>query len=175
MKNFGIRTPVKEMEIEANVTAAILAEAERTGRKPSDLNRKDIKRVSDALMRDLAKDDVRAMAEEGIHQMVLQFLGDKIAEVVWDEGLGRSASKADILRIGRNLRFAGEIMECWQAWCDASPDFDFEKAKEFPSLTRFAPLFLAQPDDATLGEIATRKAARGDKLAQSFLAWREVA
>ncbi len=169
-------TSITDLEITARITAALHAEA-AYGKKPSDMGRDDVEKIFDVVKDQFSPAARRQLIYEGVLTMVQRVLGEKIAEVVWKNRTGWPSNPADIENIGRRLNFDDpkEAVTCAHAFRDHISDLRFSELESFKLTGRFAPLFIGQPETATLGEIATVKAARGDKLALSFLAWKEIA
>jgi hypothetical protein len=169
-------TSITQFEIDAKITGAIHGELKR-GTKAPDIGRKEIARLSDGVMDSFSPEAKKALVHAGVLSMVKRVLGEKIAEEIWKSGQGWSMPEQEIRDIAKRLKFESDAdaFECLASFREAIPDMTREEAAEFPILVRFSPLFILQPDDATLGEITTRKAMQGNKLALSFLAWKEIA
>ena len=70
-----------------------------------------------------------------------------------------------------------DAIDCFRVFRESLPDMTRSEFHEYCDevlVDSFRALFIGQPDSRTLGEIATVKAARGDKVAMSFLAWRPM-
>lgn len=169
-------TSITELEINARVAAAIHSEV-AAGKKPSDMGRNDFEKIADAVMDKFSPAARKQLIHHGVLVMVRRVLGEKVAKVVWDRQTGWPHDAADIEEIGRQLKFEDpkEAVLCLSSYREHIADLKFSELEEFELTGRFAPLFIAQGPDVTLGEIATLKAARGDKLALSYLTWKEIA
>lgn len=177
MKNPTTISRLVDIEIEAKIGAAIQAELDK-GKRPSDMGKRDFASISDAVRDTMSPAAKREMIEQGVLHMVRMVFGEMIAERIWTAGTGWSTPEHEVRQITRDLKMTDEddALASFECFKESLPDLNREELEEFPKLSkRFSPLFVAQPADATLGEIATRKAMSGDKLALSFLAWKEIA
>lgn len=172
-----------EREIETKIDAAIKAELAK-GKKPADMGVRDFNSIAVGLHDKWSPGAREAIIREGIEHMVKFVLGAMIAEVVWNDGTGWPADDDVILAASRRVKVDGkptketnivDAVECFGVFRDGLPDLNRDGFHDYCDdkvVERFRALFIGQPDDRTLGEIATVKAARGDPLAMSFLAWR---
>lgn len=168
---------ITDIEIQSKIGAAILREAEK-GKAVSDFGRQENENIADAVMGQMSPVAKQALIRAGVERMIRFVLGEKIAERIWNAGKGWATPKDEVVSLIKELRFddVKDGLESLEAYREDLMDLTEEELHERAIFaTRFAPLFLAQPKNATLGEIATMKAARGDKLALSFLAWKEIA
>ncbi|WP_425903608.1 hypothetical protein [Agrobacterium radiobacter] len=116
------------------------------------------------------------LAKEGLKILIQRSIGEKIAQKVWDSGIGMDATHEEVRGFWRSLNIPDEDGdECYQAFMEHMADATAETVNDYESLAKFAPLFEGEPEGLNLGELAERKAAHGDKLAMSFLAWKEIA
>lgn len=175
MTNPAAVTCLVNIEIEAKIGAAIHAEVSK-GKQVADWGKRDSEQIAKASYDNLSPAAKQQLIKEGVRVMVMVALGKRIADAIWDMGCGWTIPDSEVRRIATGLNFADleEAVECLDKFREALPDFGRDEI-EGHQLDRFVPLFVAQPEGATLGEIATRKAMHGDKLALSFLAWREIA
>lgn len=173
MKNV---TRLAEVELTAKVAASIHAEMLK-GKRPSDMGPRDFAAIAEPVLDKLSPEAKRFAIRQGVEAMVRWVLGEKIAEAIWDSGLGWPENDEVTRSIARKLKFSDldDAVQCLAAYREHIAEVTFSGLDDFQLLGRFAPLFIAQPEDAMLGEVATIKAARGDKLALSFLAWKETA
>lgn len=165
-------TSLTKFELETKVASVILEETQK-GRQASDFSRKEIVAISDKARSTLSPAARQLAIEEGLQVMVKRVMGEMIAAEVWAAGTGWPKSRSEVDAIAERLKFS-DGFECLEAYREHLPDLTFEELGDFEMTGRFAPLFIGQPADASLGEIATVKAMRGDKLALSFLAWKEI-
>lgn len=173
MTNF---TKLTDIEIQAKIGAAIYQEAKK-GKAVSDFSKKESEAIADSVMDTFSPAAKQALIRAGVEQMVRFVLGEKVAERIWQSGKGWALPDDEVASIVKELRFEDvkDGLRSLKVYRECLNDLTEDELKEQAIFaTRFAPLFLAQPKDATLGEIATMKAARGDKLAMSFLAWKEI-
>lgn len=163
------------VEYEKKILAAVEAEIAR-GTDPADFDDALLKALSESVYDKLSPAARKQSAIQGINILAEQVCGGFIAEKLWLAGYGWDASDEQIIECGRQARIAdADITGSLAAFREAHVNFTINDAKEFRALERFLPLFVMQPQDARLGDAASRKAAQGDKLALSFLAWKEIA
>ncbi|WP_404861843.1 hypothetical protein [Georhizobium sp. MAB10] len=171
-------TSITDIEIEAKVGAAVM-KAART-KNLSDMGRRDFIAIVDDLKPTLSPEAYRQMVRDGVFHCVKRALGEKVAEAIWKEGRGWPSTDAEIVKIAHshNIRIVEDpgsgTVDCLATFKEDFADATLDELKDWSAIDRFNPLFFGQPEDATLGEVATRKAAMGDKLALSFLAWKDL-
>lgn len=169
MKNI---TTLTGFEIETKVGAAVRAELSQ-GVKASDLSRTHMNSIVERVRLNLSPSAREALIYDGLLSLAKKVLGSKIANEVWATGKGWSISEEDIIAIGAKLKIE-DAVDCFESFREGLMDFTVSEAADFPALARFMPLFVMQANDATLGEIATRKAVVGDKLSRELLSWKEL-
>ncbi|MGN7829352.1 hypothetical protein ACTJJ8_21705 [Agrobacterium radiobacter] len=174
MTNIINHSALVDREIEARVERGV-KDLIASGVKPSDITEAHLKVIAEKAMNDMSPAAMDQCAQAGFLHMAKQVIGERLAERFWDTGMGWPLTGEEFRMIAKGMNIApSEAEECLQTYRDAASDATFEELSVFRSLGRFAPLFLGEPKGATIGEVATRKAARGDKLALSFLAWKEI-
>lgn len=172
MATFPVSSLV-EREIEKKINAAT-AGMLAGGRQPSDMGHREFQAIANEVRGQFSPAARDKLVHDGLVQLVKNVLGEKIAEVLWQDGSGWDAPPDHVRAIAARLKFADDTdpLECLDVFKDGVMNATRDDVECFRSLGRFRPLFVAQPDDALLGEIATVKASRGDKLAMSVLTWR---
>lgn len=169
-------TKLADIEIQAKIGAAIVQEAQK-GKALSDFGAKESAAIAGNVMSTFSPAAQQQLIRSGVEHLVRFVLGEKIAERVWAVGKGWSMPKTELMAIIRDMRFEDpeDGFACVTLYRDQLPDLTEEELPDHSMFARrFMPLFLAQPKGATLREVATKKAMSGDKLALSFLAWKEV-
>jgi hypothetical protein len=178
-------TSLVDREIETKIDAALRAEIAK-GKKPSDMGVRDFHGIADDLHGKVSPSAREHLIRLGLEQMVKFVLGAMIAEVVWADGTGWPSKDEHILAVSRRVTVKGQTvkhssddqaLDCARVFRECLPDMtraEFHEQCPEAIVDRFRALFIGQPEDRTLGEIATVKAVRGDKLAMSFLAWRPL-
>lgn len=175
MTNIINHSILVDREIEARVEQGV-KNLIASGVKPVDITEEHLKEIAAKALDDMSPAAKDHCAQEGLWHMAKQVIGERLAERFWDIGMGWPLTGEEVRMIAKGMKIdPQEAEECLQTYRDAASDATFEELSVFRSLGRFAPLFLGEPKGATIGEVATRKAARGDKLALSFLAWKEIA
>jgi hypothetical protein len=172
-------------EIETKIDAALRAEIAK-GKKPSDMGVRDFHGIAESLRDKVSPAARDELVRQGLEHMVKFVLGAMIAEVIWKDGTGWPANDEQILVASRRVTVKGQpvrhssddqAIDCFQVFRETLPDMTrttFHEACDEAIVSRFRALFIGQSDDRTLGEIAVVKAANGDRLAMSFLAWRPL-
>ncbi|MFP5078630.1 hypothetical protein ACLE20_15095 [Rhizobium sp. YIM 134829] len=164
-----------DRELESKVEIAV-RDVAASGVDPSTMSAVEQKELSRAAWETLSPEAKKRAAMEGLELIARRVLGEYIAEQIWLAGYGWAATKKQIAECGSRTKIhPDDVVDCLEAFRTAHVDFTAEEAADFKSLSRFMPLFVMQSAETTLGEAAARKAAAGDKLALSFLAWKEIA
>ncbi|MEJ5020633.1 hypothetical protein WH297_12950 [Ochrobactrum vermis] len=174
-----------DREIEAKIDAAVRAELVK-GKKVSDLSAKDIRNIAADIRTSFSPSARKELVIAGVEHAIKLVLGAKIAEVIWHDGTGWPSDDMGVLSAASRVTVKGkplkqpqdEALESFNVFRDALPDLNrdaFMELCEPAMIDRFQCLFAGQPEDRTLGEIATLKAMSRDKVAMSFLAWRPIA
>lgn len=175
MTNVVNHSTLLDREIEARVEQGVKALID-SGVDPDDITEEQLKAIAEKALGEMSPAAMDHCAQEGLLHMAKQVIGERLAERFWDIGMGWPLTGDEVRAIAEGMRIdPAEAEDCLQTYRDAASDATFEELSIFRSLGRFAPLFLREPKGDTIGEVATRKAARGDKLAMSFLAWKEIA
>lgn len=175
MTNVVNHSTLLDREIEARVEQGVKALID-SGIDPDDITEKQLKAIAEKALGEMSPAAMDHCAHEGFLLMAKQVIGERLSERFWEMGMGWPLTGDEVRVIAKGMRIdPHEAEECLQAYRDAASDATFEELSVFRSLGRFAPLFLGEPKASTIGEVATRKAAKGDKLALSFLAWKEIA
>jgi hypothetical protein len=169
-------TSLVDREIETKITAAIKAEVEK-GKQPSDMGRREFLTIAHDLRASFSPAARETMARKGLEIVVRQVFGEIIAERIWEAGEGWPADADDLARFAHGFKFDGDdsARSCFELFRENLPELTLADMREYCStklVNRYQGLFDGQPIDATLGEVATKKAADGDPLAHSFLTWR---
>lgn len=168
-------TNLNMVEYEKKIEAAVAAEIAK-GRDPNDFDDAFLLALSESVYDDLSPAARKHSAIQGLNIIAEQVCGGLIAEKLWQAGYGWDASDEQIIECGRQARIAdADVTRSLAAFREVHGKLTINDAKAFTVLERFLPLFVMLPPDARLEEAASRKAACGDKLALSFLAWKEVA
>ncbi|CAI2936058.1 hypothetical protein [Aminobacter niigataensis] len=161
-------------EIETKIDAAIKAEVAK-GKKPSDMGRRDFEVIADAAMATMSPEARKQAAIAGLEHMAKGVFGEMIAEQLWQSGRGYGAPKAEIVSIASKMRFTPpeDAPEWLSIYREDIAECTLNRLDEtYKSAQRFRALLACEPANAQLGEVALRKAATGDPLAQAFLAGR---
>jgi len=168
-------TSITQFEIEAKITGAVHTQLMR-GSKVSDFGAKEIARLSGEVMPTFSPEARKTLIKAGVQLLIRRILGEKIAAEIWSTGKGWSIAEDEVRAVAKRLRFEDEddALKCLAAFREALPDMTPSDVEEFPTLHRFKPLFALHSGDVTLGTVATLGALAGDKLARSFLAWKEI-
>ncbi len=163
-------------ELEEKVDAGVKA-AVATGVDPRNMGEADRDQIALAVQDDLSPAAQKQAVTDYIHRIARQVCGGRIAGQMWLAGYGwHDATEKQILVCGWRARIANDdVLNCLTAFRNEHRNFTAEEAADYTVLARFMPLFATEPPEMTLGQAAARKAAAGDKLALSFLAWKEIA
>lgn len=165
-----------EIEIQTKLGAAIMREVAK-GKALSDFSSADDAAIVASVMSSFSPAAIELLKQETINRAVRAIYGQKIAERIWSTGKGWLMPKPQVMEIITSLDFDDpeDGFKSFEVFREDAPHLTEEQVSDLGGfVARFIPLFLAQPAGSTLGEIATMKAARGDKLAMSFLAWKEI-
>lgn len=172
-----------DREIETKIEAAIQAEFAK-GKKVSDLSAKDILTMAKDLRASFSPSAQKEVIIAGVEHAIKFVFGAKIAEVIWRDGTGWPSDDMGVLSAASRVMIKGkplnqpedEALESFRVFRETLPDLTqntFMELCEQEMIARFRGLFIGQPEDRTLGEIATVKAMSRDKIALSILAWKE--
>lgn len=175
MSNFVNHQTLREREIEMRLEAgfeALIA----SGVKASDITDRDIEKIVSATYEALSPAAKEQSAQAGLHHMVKQVFGERLAEAIWEAGTGWPETEDEVRSLAASMGISpDDAPECLQAFRSAADEVTVEDIEVFRSLSQFTPLFIGTPKDAQLADVATTKAKQQDKLALSFLAWRDLA
>ncbi len=174
MSNIVNHSALLNREIEARVEQGVKALID-SGVDPDAVTEEQFKAIAEKAMGEMSPAAMDHCAHEGLLLMAKQVIGEKLAERFWELGKGWPKTGKEVRKIAFDMRIApDDAEECVLVYREAASKATFDTLDLFRSLGRFAPLFLGEPKEATIGEVAVRKAAKGDKLAMSFLAWKVV-
>ncbi|QLF68324.1 hypothetical protein FE840_001445 [Peteryoungia desertarenae] len=163
-----------DIHIESKVEAAVRKHVAQ-GLIPSRATKEDLSLIAEGIWKEMNPVLQEQAALAFIQNVAKCFLGEKIAKVLWDHGLGWDVNAETIHKAAERLRIEREsASDCLQSYREALFQATTEDLSNFASFGRFAPLLLGMPEGTTLQEAATVKLARRDKLAMAFFAGRPV-
>lgn len=164
-----------EREIETRIETGIQALI-ASGVKASDITERDIELVVRSTYQGLSPAGRMHSAKAGLLQMVEVAIGEQLAERIWAAGTGWPSTDDEVRDLAASINIdPAQAPVCLKSFRVAASVATRDDLEAFSFLSRFAPLFVDAADGARLSELSIRKAEEGDKLAMSFLAWRDMA